>query len=223
MSLQADNPKQLQTDSSKVDSGPKEQPTFQKSNDHPNPPPYPIIPASSVPVNPEPPTLSDADQPLPSLSTLHAQLKKIAEKYICCHRQIVAAGQVLRKDFDIGFKSRRRVLTFIKLEPTLLKLINALTELDEIQWTEFPFKPLQRSTTSDIGKVLQDLDSFAGEVNKLLEYLRFLAFHAELVWKDATQLIGPQAPDAIYLQQVCQRLKRRVKGVNTLLTGEATE
>src|ERR1700734_3518371 len=107
MSLQADTPEQLQTDNSKVDGKPKDQS---------NPPPYPVTPASSVaidvPVNPEPPTPSDADQPLPSLSTLHAQLKEIAEKYICCHRQIVAAGQVLRKDFDIGFKSRQRVLTF---------------------------------------------------------------------------------------------------------------
>jgi hypothetical protein len=105
----------------------------------------------------------------------------------------------------------------------LLKLVNALAELDKIQWMEILFKPFQRSTASDIGKVLQDLDSFAGEVNKFLEYLRFLAFHAELAWKDATQLIGPQAPDAIYLEQACRRLERRIKGVNTLLTGEAKE
>jgi hypothetical protein len=266
MSPQAKNPKQLQTDSGKVDGKQKEQPTSRKSKDQSNPPPYPVIPAPSavidISVNPKPPTPSDADQPLPSLPTLHAQLKEIAQKYRCCYRQIIAAREVLRKDFDVKRTSQQRALTSTKkLEPTLLKLVktlaaagevlrkdfgvkrksqrvltstekleptlgrlvNALTDLDKVQWKGFLFEPLQRNTASDIGKVLQDLDSFVGEVNKFLEYLRFLAFHAELVWKDAAQLIGPQAPDAIYLQQVCQRLEGRVKGVNTLLTGEAKE
>jgi hypothetical protein len=217
MSLQADTPEQLQTDNSKVDGKPKDQS---------NPPPYPVTPASSVaidiPVNPKPPTPSDADQPLPPLSTLHAQLKEISVKYICCNRQIIAAREALRKDCNVFKpKSQRRALTSTKkLQPTLAGLVNALADLDGVQWVESLFKPFQRSTASDIGKVLQDLDSFAGEVNKFSEYSRFFAFHGELVWKDATQLIGPQAPDVTYLLQACERLERRVKGVNTLLTGE---
>ena len=209
-------------------------PTFRESKDYrrisdqSNPPPYPVIPAPSVvidiPVNPEPPTPPDADQPLPSLSTLHAKLGEIVQKYTCCYRQIIAAEEVLGNGFDVTFKSQQRVLTSTKkLKPTLFKLGKALTELERVQWKESIFEPFQTSTTSDVGKVLQDLDSFAGEVVKLSEYLRFFAFHAELVWEDATQVIGPQAPDAKYLQQVCARLQRRVKGVNLLVTGEAKE
>lgn len=225
---------QLQTNSSEVDGRPKELPTFRESKDYcrisdqSSPPPYPVIPAPSVvidiPVNPEPPTPPNADQPLPSLSTLHAKLGEIVQKYTCCYRQIIAAEEVLGNDFDVTFKSQQRVLTSTKkLKPTLFKLGKALTELERVQWKESIFEPFQTSTTSDVGKVLQDLDSFAGEVVKLSEYLRFFAFHAELVWEDATQLIGPQAPDAKYLQQVCARLERRVKGVNLLVTGEAME
>ena len=99
----------------------------------------------------------------------------------------------------------------------MLELVEALAGLERVKWEAPIFEPLQRSTISDIGKVLQDLDSFSGEVDKLSEYLRFLAFHAELA--DATQLTGPQAPDSIYLLQVCKRLERRVKGVKMLVIG----
>lgn len=216
---------QLQTNDSKVDGRPKELPMFRESNDHcspdqSSPPPYLVISAPSVaidiPVNPELPTPPDADQPLPSLSTLHTKLEEITNKYACCHLQILAAEEVLGNDFDFTRKSQRRGQTSTEeLEIALLDLVEALAGLERVKWEAPIFEPLQRSTISDIGKVLQDLDSFVGEVDKLSEYLRFLAFHVE----DATQLTGPQAPDAIYLLQVCKRLERRVKGVEILVTG----
>jgi hypothetical protein len=192
------------------------------------PPPYLVTTAPAVvidiPVNPEPLTPRDADQPLPSLSALHPRLEDIIKKYKCCHFQILAAEEVLGNDFKVTRKRRQRGQTSTEeLETALLELGKALAELERVQWEEPIFEPLPRSTASDVGKVLQDLDSFAGEVDKLSEYLRFLAFHAELDWEDATQLTGPQGPDAIHLQQVYKRLEKRVKGVKILVTGNAKE
>jgi hypothetical protein len=222
----------LQTNGSKVDGRPKELPMFRESNDRckipdqSSPPPYLVISAPSaaidIPVNPEPPTPPDADQPLPSLSTLHAKLGEIIKKYTCYYLQILAAEEVLGNDFDVTRKSQQRGQTSTEeLEAVLLELGKALTELERVKWEAPTFEPLQRSIISDVGKVLQDLDSFAGKVDELSEYLRFLAFRAELVWEDATHLTGPQAPDAIYLLQVCKRLERRVKGVKILVTGDS--
>jgi hypothetical protein len=80
---------------------------------------------------------------------------------------------------------------------------------------------MQRTIASDVGKVLRDLDSFAGDFDKFVKHLRFLAFHSETVRGDTEEGRmgeGYRVNDAKYLQQLCKKLGRRVKGVKLLVT-----
>jgi hypothetical protein len=133
--------------------------------------------AIDVLVSPELSTPPDADQPLLPLSTLHAKLGEIVKRYACCHLQILAAEEVLGNGFDATRKSQHRGQTSTEeLGAALLELGKALAELETVKWETPIFEPLQRSTISDVGKVLQDLDSFAGKVDKALRVFEVSRF-----------------------------------------------
>jgi hypothetical protein len=120
----------------------------------------------------------DADQTLPSPLTHHAELEEIfPKKSTCCRLQILAAEEVLGNDFKVTGKRRQRGQTSTKeLETALLELCKALAELERMQWEEPIFEPLQRSTTLEVGKVLQDFGQPCrrnGQVLRVFEVPRF--------------------------------------------------
>jgi hypothetical protein len=101
----------------------------------------------------EPPMPPETDMPLPSLSTLHAELQELVDEYECFYLQMVAVEEALGGDL-MQLDRERGENAKVEVEVALSELVIALEELQGVEWKEAPSEPMHRNCASDIGRVL---------------------------------------------------------------------
>lgn len=165
--------------------------------------------------------------PLPSLSALHAELEELVETYEGFYLQMIAAEEALGGHLTRLSRERGETAA-VQVLVALSGLVVALEKLQGVEWKEAPSELMHANYACDIGRVLQDLRSAAGNMDKAVKHLRFLAFHSGITAEPAVQIpqegkmdADSRAPNAEHLKQVCKKLERRVKGVQVLVTMES--